>query len=185
LKRFPESRLGTIRNITFENIIGYAQGTSKIEGNPDRSIENIKLSNVQIFMEPESLQDKRATQALSAHHVKNLSLFDLQVYWNKENPEPAWTNALLFEQIQGLRLDKLSCSQAPGKKGYAIDVRNSEDVIVERCYAQPGTDTFLSITGETSRNIILDSNYIKNAIKEINLDKTFNTKELHFTSKGR
>ena len=98
-------------------------------------------------MEPESTLDKRAIQAFFACHVNNLKIFNCQVYWNKEKQESKWTNAFAFEQIQGLWLDRLSCSQAPGTNNEAISLNNSKDVIIDRCYAQPETEVFLSITG--------------------------------------
>jgi len=167
LKRTPDSKLGSIRNVTFNNIIAYGQGTSKIEGYFSKPLENIKLSNVQLFMEPESRQDKRATHGFMAHDVDNLSMTDCEVHWNEEKTEPLWATAFVFEKIRNLRLDKISGMQAPGSDNPAIIFSDVQDVIMERCFAPVGTGTFLKVSGEKTKNVIVNYNYLQNARQSI------------------
>jgi hypothetical protein len=46
-----------------DTVISLAHGTSTITGHPDRPIENVRISNLQMFMEPENTPDKRTTSA--------------------------------------------------------------------------------------------------------------------------
>jgi hypothetical protein len=160
LKRNPDSKLGMIRNVTFRNIIAHGQGTSKIEGFEGKPLENIKLKDVQLFMNKEEYPDKRADDAFMAHKVNNLTLENVEVYWNEEEIEPKWNNAFTFENINDLRLMALRGKQAPTNNGVFIEMNNVQDAIVERCAPFRGTNTFLRVKGPKSAGIILNDNYL-------------------------
>jgi hypothetical protein len=168
LKRTPESRLGMIRNVVFENIIAHGQGTSKIEGFEGKPLENIYLRNVDFFMYKEDYADKRATHAFEAHDVNNLEVINTKVFWNKNETEPKWMDAFHLKNIKGLWLDKLSGSNAPNSNGSFITLDNVQHAIIERCKADEGTNQFLTISNSNTKNIILNNNYTKNATKQIN-----------------
>jgi len=163
LKRSEDSKVGTISNITFDNISGYCQGTSRLEGFPGKPLENIRLNNIHLVMNPESLPDKRATHGFWAHDVERLTMTDCELVWNKEHPEAKWGSAFSLENIQDLRMDKISCNQAPGTDKPAIHLSNIRNGIVERCFAAPGTKTFLQISGVKTKNLIVNDNYMRNA----------------------
>mgnify|MGYP000076627435 CR=1 FL=1 len=166
LKRTPESRLGMIRNVCFENIIAHGQGTSRIEGFDGKPLENIRLSNVQFFMHPEEYKDKRADHCFAAHHINNLRLENVDVFWDKKK-ENKWENAFHFDNINTLRLDNLSGTQAHIGKGAMISMHNVNDAIVERCKPMAGTNIFCSITGQGSQNVILSGNFTDNVAMEL------------------
>src|SRR5262245_60374827 len=71
-KRTPESKLGAIRDITLANVIARVRGTSTIVGHPERPIENVRLSNINLTMLPENAPDKRADDALFIESAKGV-----------------------------------------------------------------------------------------------------------------
>ncbi len=170
-KRRDNSKVGMIKNINFENIIAHGQGTSKIEGfvgdekDPAKSLEGIKLNNIKFYMYPEDYIDKRATHAFEAHDVKRLCLSDVQVFWEGDSIEPKWRNAFMFNDIKGLRIDKLCGTQAPTNKGVFMEYNNVEKSIIEHCSVFEGTTSFLKV--RDSDKIILNDNYLSGANKMI------------------
>jgi hypothetical protein len=104
-KRRPDSRLGTIRDIVIDTITAHPRGTSTITGHPDRPIENLRLSNVDLTMLPENAPDKRATDALQVTHVRGLRIRDLAVRWAADAPEPKWRSALVLRSVAGYDVD--------------------------------------------------------------------------------
>ena len=56
-------------------------------------------------MLPENLPDKRATDAITMERVDGLSLRDISVEWDEENPEPAWGSALRLRDIGRLQFE--------------------------------------------------------------------------------
>jgi len=165
LKRNENSKVGTIKNVTFDNISGNCQGTSRIEGFPGSPIENIRMNNLKFTVNPESLPDKRATNGFMAHDVKGLMITDFDLVWNEQSAEPRWGSAFRFENIEDLWLGKISCRQAPGKLNPAIQLVNVKNGIAERCSAYPGTKTFFEISGNKTQSLLFRNNYLENAEK--------------------
>lgn len=171
-KRRDDSRVGMIKNVTFQNIIGHGEGTSKIEGfpgdgsSPARSIENIRLQNVQFHLYKESKPDKRCDDAFMTHHVNDLMLENVEVFWQND-VEPKWRNAFTFESIQGLRLINLSGKQAPTNRGCFIQTKAVKNAIIERCFVKPETTTFLTLDGKDNLNFYLNDNYLFHANQKI------------------
>ncbi len=159
-KRFPDSKIGTIRHVTFSNIIAHGQGTSKLEGYPGYPLENIRLDNVQIHMYPEDFPDKRADDAFYASDVNLLSLQDVYVTWNGE-PEPAWRNAFSFNQVNRLHLDGLQGNLPPSGKGAFIELEDVKDALIERCWLNKGTGVFLQLNGSGNASVVTDNNYLQ------------------------
>lgn len=163
LKRTENSKVGTIKNITFDNISGNCQGTSRLEGFPGSPLENIRMNNLRFTVNPESLPDKRATHGFIAHDVKGLSITDFDLVWNEQSPEPRWSSAFRFENVEDLRLNAISCRQAPGKENPAIQLVHVKNGIADRCFAYTGTKTYFEISGSKTRNLIFQDNQLKNA----------------------
>ena len=166
LKRNHDSVLGQIKNVTFRNIIAHGQGTSKIEGHVDQFLENIILDNVHLHMHPEEYLDKRADNAFSAHHVRDLHLDEIKVTWGFPL-EPAWTNAFSFSDIENLHLEKLQGEQAHEGKGAMIRLSDVKKAIIASCY--PTAGTFLELSGAASENIYLNNNYLFDSSSDIEI----------------
>jgi hypothetical protein len=158
LKRRPDSRVGSIRNITFNNIIAHGMGTSKIEGFEDKPLENIRMNNVQFFMHPENYIDKRADDAFRAVNVNDLWLTDVSVKWDTTSVEPLWRNAFTFEKVNNAVLNRLSGTNAPTAKGSFIELKNTYDIRIENCLPLSGTASFLKYNKKENGEVLLKSN---------------------------
>jgi hypothetical protein len=163
-KRRPDSRLGVIRDIVVDNVISHVRGTSTLIGHPDRPLQNIRISNLQMFMEAENTIDKRTSDAIRVEFVGGLKLRDVSVKWAEDKPEPKWASAAVFRNVQGLELDNFS-----GRQGLrsgaspALLFENVAGALVRDSRADPGSGTFLSIRGNASKNIRLRNNDLDEA----------------------
>jgi len=178
LKRKPESRLGSIKNIVFSNIISKCEGTSKIEGYEGKMLENIKLENVQFYMTQESQKDKRTNNVFYAHDVQNLEINDVKLVWDTTKIEAKWTTPFKFKNISDLFLNQMKGRQ-PFDKGNFIELEEINNALISNCYTSKGTDNFLSLSGAKNANIYLQNNYLhyaKNAVLYVNGANTSMTK---------
>jgi hypothetical protein len=103
-RRTPQSRLGRIRNITIDGAQGTARGTSLVAGHAERSLEGITIKDLQVTMLDENQPDKRATDALVFDRVDGLTLRNVEVRWDQEQPEPRWGSALVLRHVSDLLL---------------------------------------------------------------------------------
>ena len=173
-KRRDSSPLGKIRDIVIDNIIAYPMGTSTITGHPDQPLENIRISNVQMYMTPEDAKDKRSSHALKIENVNGLKIRDLSVKWDEEKPEERWGSALALINVTDFVIDSFSGRQGlKNGNAPAILMENVAEGVVRESHATADTNTFIHLAGGNSRNIILRDNYLKKARKEITFaDKT-------------
>ncbi len=167
-KREESSRLGKIRDIIVDNIIAHPMGTSTITGHPDQSLENIRISNVQMYMIPENAKDKRSSHALKIENVNGLKIRDLSVVWDEEKPEEKWGSALVLKNVSDFVIDSFEGRQGL-KKGSApaVLMDNAAEGVVRESKATADTGTFIHVTGAGSRDIVLRNNNVKKAQKEI------------------
>lgn len=112
-KRGERPTAGGIENVVLDNIIAHGQSGIRLEGFSER-MKNIRLCNVQLFMEPEDAVDKRSRNGFLFHGIDGLSLVDCNVSWNREQPEKTWESAYLFRKIDGLSLVRVNGEKAPG-----------------------------------------------------------------------
>lgn len=84
---------------------GTARGTSLVAGHAERMLEDISVSNLRVRMLAENVPDKRATHGLVFERVKDLTLRNVEVEWDRETPEPGWESALVLRDVEGLTLD--------------------------------------------------------------------------------
>ena len=110
-KRTPASRLGAIRDIVVDNVVARVRGTSTIVGHPERAIENLRLSNIDMTMVPENAADKRASDALRLEHVRGARVRDVSVRWAEDAVEPKWRTALVLRRVSGFDVDGFSGRQ--------------------------------------------------------------------------
>jgi hypothetical protein len=157
-RRFPDSKLGKIQNVTFQNIQARGQGTSKIEGYPgEQMLENIRLYNVQLTLEAEDKPDKRATHGLEAHDVDGLILSDLTINWdNSKGTEAKWDAAVALHRVKNVEMDRVRGKQAA--KGSAIRLTDVQNAYITNTLPQPGTATLFEVSGAESRNLVFRDN---------------------------
>ncbi len=113
-KRSAASRLGAIRDVVIDDVIAHVRGSSTMAGHPDRPIENLRVSNVQLHVLPEDAQDKRATHAMAIEHARDLRVRDLSVRWSADPVEPKWQSALVLRHLSDFAVDGFA-----GRQGLA------------------------------------------------------------------
>jgi len=80
-------------------VVARVRGTSTIVGHPERPIENVRLSNVNLTMLPEDAPDKRADDALLIEFARGVLVRDFSVRWSEEETEPKWRSALALRKV--------------------------------------------------------------------------------------
>lgn len=163
-KRTDSSPLGKIQNIFIDNVIARVRGTSTITGHADRVLENIRISNVALFMMPEDAKDKRASDALQIQGVNGLRIRDLSMKWSEDEPGEKWQSALVLKDMNDVVIDSFSGRQGlKDSKFPAVLMSNVSDGVMRESGAPPGTGTFIRVEGAVSKDIVLRANRTKNA----------------------
>jgi hypothetical protein len=162
LKRKPDSRLGSIKNVVVSNVVARGQGTSLVAGfegdslNPPKALENIRFHQVQLTMEPETVPDKRATSNLKVSQVDGFVLENSRLTFEKGNPSPSWTSSLELKMLQNatLRHCETDAPALPGLSAITFEnVAGAElfwvkPIRPEACY--------LHVKGKDSKDIRID-----------------------------
>lgn len=170
-KRSPESKLGEIRNIIIDHIIAHCRGTSTIRGHAERPLENIRMNDIQIFMEPEDAKDKRATHALDISRVRDLVIRDMSVNWMEEHAEPLWKSALVLNEVIDFELRSFTGRQGlRNSDNPAILLNEVSDGIIYDSRASSGCTAFIQVQGENSGDIIFRNNNMARSLKGITYD---------------
>jgi hypothetical protein len=170
-RREKSSALGKIKDIVIDTVISNVRGTSIIKGHTDQNLENIRFSNVQVFMLHEDAKDKRATHAMCFENVRGLKIRDLSVVWSEDQAEPAWQSALVLKEVADFEIRSFS-----GRQGLiqdsnpAIMLDNASDGLVADSDAIKGCASFIHIKGPGSRDLVLRNNNTKKAKKEISFE---------------
>jgi hypothetical protein len=150
---------GLIKDVIFHDIIVHCQGTSKIEGHPERPLEGITFDNIKFFIssDPKAPYDT-ATSAMIFRRAKNLRLRNIEVHWDQPGYDK-WQSALQVEDVDGLQLDSFSGSSgSPDGNVPAVLLTRVKNANVDNSVAPEGTNVFLKIAGADSRDIHLFGN---------------------------
>jgi hypothetical protein len=158
-KRRGDSPLGVIRDVVVSDVIAHVRGTSTITGHADRPIENVRLSNVQLFMQPEDVKDQRATDALACDRVEGLELHDVAVRWTAGATEPKWRHAVALRRTSHVEIDGFSGRQGlTGSDTPAILLDDVVDGAVVNSRATDGCPALVHVQGGNTRAIVLSGN---------------------------
>jgi hypothetical protein len=168
-KRRESSRVGEIKNIVIDTVIAYTRGTSLIKGYHDQPLENIRLNNIQIFMNPEDAIDKRTSDALVIENVNALKLQDVSINWNDNKVEKNWQSALVLKKVSDFEVRSFSGRQGlKDSNNPSILLDNISEGLITESHAEVGCAAFIQIRKEESGNLVLRNNNIAKAIREIN-----------------
>ncbi len=126
--RRPETRIGTIHDVRFQNITARAENSVRLDGSPQSRLRDIRLENVALALErwtkyPGGRFDNRPTTAapgIEAHgtpgfcvrHADNVTLQHCRVAWGPAPPD-YFTRALDAEDVTGLDASGLTDPPAP------------------------------------------------------------------------
>lgn len=163
-KRSDTSKLGKIRDIVVDTIISHPRGTSTVKGHPEQPVENIRINNVQIFMTPEDAIDKRSSHSIMISDVRGLLIQDMTIRWDDTNPEKGWQSALVLENVTDFEIRSFT-----GRQGLvagdspAILLKNISEGLIAESKAEEGCSTFIKVSKEDSKNLVLRNNNTKKA----------------------
>jgi hypothetical protein len=155
-KRTPTSRLGAIRDVVVQNVVAHVRGTSTIVGHPDRPIENVRLSNIDMTMLPENAADKRATHALYLDQVRGGHLRDVSVRWSESDTEPKWQSALVLRRVSDLDIDGFTGRQGiAGSENAALVLDEAQHVAVLNARATEGCRRLIHVQGRSTTDVTI------------------------------
>jgi hypothetical protein len=177
----PKPGLGSFRNVSISNI--QATGVNKlgcaITGLPERSIENVTLSNIRIRFtgggtladagreiaeRPEAYPEYDMFGVLPAYgfycrHVKNLRFLNTQVGFEQPDLRPA----LVCDDGEDLRLvDFETANSSP-----ALLLRNTRNAWIESNRAPKENEVYLRLEGKQTENIYLVTNDLRSSKKPV------------------
>jgi hypothetical protein len=155
---------GAIRNVKIQNVIARGYGSSVCNGHPDSWLDGVSFENVKLTVahDPGAAYDK-AVHGLVFKQARNLSLKDVEIVWEGP-PSDKWRSALALDEVQGFTLDGIAASQAPGAEKAPAMLLNQVDYgVIRNCRAADGTGTFLLLTGEGTKDILLERNDFRKA----------------------
>ncbi len=155
---------GAIRNIKIQNVIATGMGSSVCNGHPDSWLDGVSFENVKLTVahDPGAPYDK-AVHGLVFKQARNLRLRDVEIAWEGP-PSEKWRSALALDEVQGLVLDGVAAVQAPGAdQAPAVLLDQVDFAVVRNCRAAEGTGTFLLLSGEGTRDILLERNDFRRA----------------------
>jgi hypothetical protein len=160
-KRTPASTLGAIRDITVANVMARVRGTSTIVGHPERPIENVRLSNVDLTMLPENAPDKRADDALLIESARELRVRDLSVRWAEEESEPKWRSALVLRGVSDFDVDGFKGRQGLRSSDAApILLEDVERGAIRNSEATEGSRRLVHVSGAGARDVTVSGSRV-------------------------
>src|SRR5688572_16979308 len=107
--------------------------------------------------QPASLFRRRTT--IRIENVKGLKLRDVTIEWSEAETEPAWVSALVLRNVSDFTVDSFPGRQGlRGKNIPAIVLENSSDGVVRNSSAAEGTDTFIHVTGDGTKDLEVKDN---------------------------
>ena len=167
-KRSDNSRLGKIKNIVVDNVISHVRGTSTIKGHQNQPIENFRMNNVQLFMNPEDAKDKRVSDAMVFQNVNGLKINELTVKWNETETEPSWKSALVIKEVNDFEIKSFTGRQGLKNSNLpAIRLDNISDGLIAESRADTGCQTFIQMKENEKDKLILRNNNLHKAGTEI------------------
>jgi hypothetical protein len=160
-KRTPASKLGAIRDITVSNVIARVRGTSTIVGHPERPIENLRMSNVDLTMLPEDAPDKRADDALVIESASGVRIRDLWVRWGEEQTEPKWRSALVLRKVSDFDVDGFTGRQGQaGSNAAPIVIEDVDRGVIRNSEAAAGSRRLVHVGGGAARDVTVSGSRV-------------------------
>ena len=153
-KRYEESEIGEIRNISFENISAIVRGTSRVESEFANRIHDIRFENFKIRMKKEDYADKRADHAFLAKSVDGLVLNNIDISWDEDKIEPKWRSALYLEDVHNSEVYGFNGRQGIlGSEVPVVQLWNSSDMSLSNLRFSKGSETGVRIGGDRTGDV--------------------------------
>jgi len=173
-KRHPDSKIGRIRDLAFDDIQIHSNAGVLIQGMPESAIENLALTNITLRVsnpadysarrkhvggrrttkdERDTLYARKPTYCALAH-VKGLSVDNLRVLMTEADYAKYERSALEGSEMENCVLRNVFRSPSgAGGSGPVISLRNCRGALVTDCLTEPGTPCVVALFGEKTANI--------------------------------
>ena len=179
-KKEDDRPAGKIRRVLLQNILARGQGSSQLMGHPESWLEEVTIENLRLAIshDPAAAYDK-AVNALEVSYARNLKLRNVEVVWEKPEYD-RWKSAVSLTNVRELEVDGLRARPAKqdDPRGAALFLNEVQRAVIRNCQAQPGTGTFLKISGQSSRDIFLAANELSLARKKFEFSPEVAVKKL-------
>src|SRR4051812_34005399 len=147
---------GTIKNVTIQNVIAHAKGSSLFHGHAESWLDGIKLENIKLYVSTDPTAPFDITEnALDFRHAKNVLVKNVEVIW--EQPAlKAWKSAVSIDDASKVEINGLIARGAwREERAPAVLLKQVTGATLRDCRAAEGTQTFLEVKGAKSQDIIL------------------------------
>jgi polygalacturonase len=135
IPRTPETKIGTLHDVTLQNIKGTCENSIRIYGTKESRIKNINFENVSVTLNKSTsykggLFDNRPTKTYTEieqhdtpgiyiQYADNVVLNNCTIKWGNNKPD-YYTNALKTQNVTGLKLKKFTGEASNPDKFKAI-----------------------------------------------------------------
>ena len=176
--------VGTFRNVIVEDIVATdcsSVGCS-ITGLPGHPIENVTVANVslafdgggtredasrQIPEKPDSYPESTMFGTLPAYgffcrHAKGVNFRNVRLATSAADHR----HAMVLDDVEDCVIDSMDAPFAPNA-GAMIRLNDSRDVFLRHCRPPVGTDMFLDVRGQRTREVLLLANDLSRAKKAV------------------
>lgn len=183
-KRHPDSRIGVIRDVSFDNLQIKSGAGILMQGMPESLIQNLALRNI-IFRVEQSADwgerhkaiggrrttsDERDTlyaqkpSYITLAHVDGLTLENIRVLIAEEAFKQYERSAIsVYEAADGTIRNVQRTPAGEGGQLPVVALHNCQRMLITGCMATPGTPAFLSLSGERTASIVLVGNDLRAA----------------------
>ena len=135
------------RNLYFDNILARGATTAGIIlGLPESPYSGITFSNVRVWAKQEGLY---------CRYAKDVAFHNVQI-------NAGAGSALVCRNVDGLEIDGFRTAE-PHPEAPVIDLSYITDVFLRGSWAARGTGTFVDLSGDTTRNVVLNGNDLRYA----------------------
>lgn len=160
LKRNIDSKIGRISNVLIKDVKAVVEGTSVIAGYDNtKSITDIKLDNIQLYMRLENVRDKRAAEGVLVKNVGNIDIENSSFVRERLHKRTQWTYSYAFQNVTTVNLYKDRISSVSSKYS-PLFFSDCDNVYIDRCFFDTSKDKMMIFEGNGVKRLLLgDMNY--------------------------
>jgi hypothetical protein len=184
-KREPESRVGRIRDLTFSDINIVSDNGILVQGMGKSKIENLSIRNITMRVDKgfdysarrkhiggrtSDTQDRRRyiyaqkPSYATLANIKGLTVDGLRVLIPDTIFASYKRSALSLHEVEDAVVSNvLRAPDGAGSQMPMVAMENCRNAFLTKCFAPPGTDIFLEVSGEETANISLVGNDLSGA----------------------
>ncbi len=199
-KRQKESHIGKIRDLTFADINIVSDNGILVQGMSKSKIENLTMRNITMRVNrgfdysgrkkhvggrTSETEDRRRTiyarkpSYVTLANIKRLTVDGLRVFIPDTIFSSYKRSALSLHKAEEATVSNVFRAPAgAGSRAPVIVMENCRNAFFTKCFALPGTDIFLGISGEDTANISLVGNDLSRAKKGVELSANVSKREV-------